>query len=537
MLKADTLWKGLRRLHSSAPGVSSRSEVTKLSNGLSVASENTPGHFVGLGVYIDAGTRYETNETSGVSHILDRMAFKATKERSSMEIIQTLEKLGGNIVSNSSRESIVYQGAVFQKDVDTAMELLAGVVRHPSFLSDELAEAKSTTLFEIRELAQKLDVLLPEHLHALAYRQPGPITTGSLGHELGDTIGRPLICTAEELSAITPERIALFRNTWFHPNKMVVAGIGLEHAKLVSIAEKVFGDMPPPSPSVLSAQTVRKPTYCGGIQIYDSVNDPPLLNPDEMTLTRVYIAFESPSMTDPDIFPLAVLNSMMGGGGAFSAGGPGKGMYTRLYTSVLNRHHWIESCHMFNYAYSDTGLFGITASVPPHPEAHTQVIEILCGELLRAATRIGDVELQRAKNQLQSNMLMSLESRIVELEDLGKQVGMINQRIDIRALCDRIQLVTKEDVLRVARKVIMGQDEPTPRLSIKSTPSGFSMKALYDLDTPWERHGVFSPTVLIHGPVADQLSPSLILEKFEKYGIIGKANSSPSPLKRRFSWL
>lgn len=86
-----------------------------------------------------------------------------------------------------------------------------------------------------------------------------------------------------------------------------------------------------------------------------------------MTLTHLQIAFEAMGMQDPDIYALSTLASLLGGGGSFSAGGPGKGtfclirttyapqgMYTRLYTQVLNRHGWIENCNVLNHVYKDS---------------------------------------------------------------------------------------------------------------------------------------------------------------------------------------
>lgn len=66
-----------------------------------------------------------------------------------------------------------------------------------------------------------------------------------------------------------------------------------------------------------------------------------------------------------DFFPLAVLNSLMGGGGSFSAGGPGKGMYTQLYLNVLNREPWVYHAQAVNHAYSDSGIFTIFGSAHP----------------------------------------------------------------------------------------------------------------------------------------------------------------------------
>ncbi len=111
---------------------------------------------------------------------------------------------------------------------------------------------------------------------------------------------------------------------------------------------------------------------------------------------------------------------LLGGGGSFSAGGPGKGMYTRLYTNVLNRHHWMYSATAFNHAYADAGLFCIAASGPPTKLGET--VRIIVAEMTRLTQEIGDEEFNRAKKQLTSMLLMNLEARPVIFEDVARQV-------------------------------------------------------------------------------------------------------------------
>lgn len=122
------------------------------------------------------------------------------------------------------------------------------------------------------------------------------------------------------------------------------------------------------------------------------------------------LALEGCSHQDKDFIPMCVLNMMMGGGGSFSAGGPGKGMYTRLYTNVLNRfvvfvtidnfinivvnfrYHWMYSATAYNHAYSDTGLFCIHASAPPNYVR--EMTEVIVKEMVAMAGLVSNEELR-----------------------------------------------------------------------------------------------------------------------------------------------
>lgn len=159
--------------------------------------------------------------------------------------------------------------------------------------------------------------------------------------------------------------------------------------------------------------------YTGGVKVEEC--DIPIYAAVGLPeLAHVVIGLEGCSHQDPDFIAACVLNIMMGGGGSFSAGGPGKGMYTRLYTNVLNRYHWMYSATAYYHAYADTGLFCIHASAPP---THVRgMVEVITRELVTMATQPGEQELRRAKTQLQSMLLMNLEARPVVFEDIGRQV-------------------------------------------------------------------------------------------------------------------
>ncbi|KAJ3487650.1 hypothetical protein NLG97_g6369 [Lecanicillium saksenae] len=135
-------------------------------------------------------------------------------------------------------------------------------------------------------------------------------------------------------------------------------------------------------------------------------------------------------------------------------------MYSRLYTNVLNQHGWVESCVSFNHSYTDSGLFGISAScLPGHTSA---MLDVMCQEL-RALTldggfsKLGEVEVARAKNQLRSSLLMNLESRMVELEDLGRSVQVHGKKVPVREMCAKIEALTVKDLRRVASMVVGGR--------------------------------------------------------------------------------
>ncbi|KAF2666996.1 hypothetical protein BT63DRAFT_457953 [Microthyrium microscopicum] len=478
--------------------------ITTLPNGLRVATEALPGHFSGVGVYIDAGSRYENAYLSGVSHIIDRLAFKSTSTRTADKMLESMEMLGGNIQCASSREALMYQAATFNSGIPDTMAILAETIRDPLVTPTEIEQQLQTAEYEIEEIWAKPELILPELVHVAAYRN--------------NTLGNPLLCPKDRLPAINRDVIDAYRRTFYHPERMVIAFAGVNHEEAVRMTEKYFGDMPkgtgPALPSEADIKSSLEPisaatgstsyvgtppphqksilsklpfiknlstsasraasvsdqslsfeppnltlpaTYTGGFM---SLPAAPILNPNIPPLTHMHLCFEAPSITSDEIYTVAVMQTLLGGGGSFSAGGPGKGMYSRLYTNVLNQHGWIESCVAFNHGYSDSGIFGIAAScIDPSHTPH--MLDVMCRELKMLFAEAGrgvltSREVERAKNQLRSNLLMNLESRMVELEDLGRQVQTHGRKIGAQEMCDKIQGVTVADIQRVAKMMFQG---------------------------------------------------------------------------------
>lgn len=464
-----------------------------------------------MGVYIEAGSRFENGYLSGVSHIVDRLAFKSTEKRDPEQITEAVESLGGNIQCVSSRESMMYQAATFNSAIPTATELLAETIRHPQITDEEVQQELATAEYEITEIWKKPELILPELVHMAAFKD--------------NTLGNPLLCPMERVPQIDKSVVRAYRDTFYRPENTVVAFAGVPHAEAVRLATQFFGDMesteqpalsrtgsetslsslssdsgesspsslssttsssPSQSPSMLSKlplfknlstsasqnasvqhsnpsvpslEDITRPAhYTGGFVSLPI--QPPSFNPSQPTFTHIHLAFEGLPIASDDIYALATLNTLLGGGGSFSAGGPGKGMYSRLYTNVLNQHAWVESCIAFNHSYTDSGLFGISALCMP---GRTQsMLDVMCHEL-RALTvetgfsALGQAEVDRAKNQLRSSLLMNLESRMVELEDLGRQVQVHSRKVPVQEMCRKIQDLTVHDLRRVASQVVGGQ--------------------------------------------------------------------------------
>lgn len=402
-------------------------QVTKLPNGLTVASSDMSAPGATVGVYVDTGSAYEA--VSGTSYMLQHMAFKASAHYSHTSFVRTAERLGAVNSAAAGRENMVYQTEALKSSVPECVDMLASTVFEPNFLPWELEEAKGIAKQELEEYQNNHQLLLQELSHTAAYGAGSPL-------------GKPLMA-ARTLPHVDVDACAKFVEEQYVPSRMVLAAAGVDHADLVEIAKaSPFGRAAAGLP-----QSHVKTEYVGG-EYREHADEP---------LTHFALTFKGCGWNDKDLVPICVLNTMMGGGFSFSAGGPGKGMYTRLYQNILNNYGYCHAASVFASFYNGTGLFGVYAAAPP--EQTGQVFAAIVNEMKNMGNNLTDAELSRAKSQLTTSLLFNLESRAIVFEDIGRQVLTYGARKEPAELVAQIAAVTAADISRVASSIL------------KSTPS------------------------------------------------------------------
>ncbi|XP_042512962.1 mitochondrial-processing peptidase subunit alpha-like isoform X2 [Macadamia integrifolia] len=349
--------------------------ITKLSNGLKIASEDSPGPAACVGLFVDSGSIYEGEKSQGVTHLLERMSFKSTKNRNHCRIMHDIEATGANVGASASREQMAYSYDTIKTFLPEAVELLVDCIRNPLFLDSELKEQVAKGKAEIEAMSSNPQQFLLESLHLTGYSEP------------------------------------------------------------------LLNDLRSGYPKV-----VPKTDYVGG-DFRHRVNS---------EKTHVSLAFEVPGgwHQDKDATALTVLQALMGGGGSFSSGGPGKGMHSRLYLRVLNKYPEVETFSAFSSVYNDSGLFGIHLTT--ESDFVEKAVEVAIDELIAVATpgQVTELELQRAKNSIKSAILINLESRTIVTEDIGRQILTYGCRKPVEHFLIAVDELTLSDLGRLVHKIL-----------------------------------------------------------------------------------
>lgn len=409
-------------------------EVTTLENGLRIASEGGHGDTATVGVWIDAGSRYETSLNNGTAHFLEHMAFKGTSRRSQEQLEMEIENMGGHLNAYTSREQTVYYAKVFKDDVPQALDILADILQHSQLDEQAIERERDVITREMDEVNKIQEEVIFDRLHETAFAESG----------LGRTILGPL----ENVQRLTRQDLQQYIESHYRPKRMVIAGAGaVEHEQLVDLASTHFSDL---SSSDLSDQTSSLPRDTPKAKFIGS--DIRIKN-DDLPLAHVALAFEGCSWTSEYSFPLLILQTLVGSWDRTS--GAGMNMSSKL-GQVVAEKELAHSFMSFNTCYQDTGLFGVYAIADKYKL--DDLMWYTMEALVRLVHKTSEDEVQRAQTQLKANLLMQLDGSSPICEDIGRQMLTYGRRMTPAEIFARIDAVDASAVREVANVLINDQD-------------------------------------------------------------------------------
>lgn len=271
--------------------------MTQLDNGLRVATEDSGAATATVGLWIDAGSRYENDRNNGVAHFLEHMAFKGTAKRSQTDLELEVENLGAHLNAYTSREQTVFYAKCLSKDVPKAVEILGDIIQNSKLGEAEIERERGVILREMQEVESNLQEVVFDHLHATAYQ----------GTPLGNTILGP----TKNIKSISRQDLKDYIDTHYSTPRIVLSAAGgVKHNDLVKLAEKELGGLKN-SYDGKSAQLA--PCRFTGSEV--RVRD------DSLPLAHIAIAVEGCGWSDQDNVPLMVANTLIGAWDRSQGGG------------------------------------------------------------------------------------------------------------------------------------------------------------------------------------------------------------------------
>ncbi|XP_051140850.1 probable mitochondrial-processing peptidase subunit beta, mitochondrial [Andrographis paniculata] len=406
--------------------------VTTLPNGLRIATEsNLALKTATVGVFIDAGSRFESEESNGTAHFLEHMIFKGTGRRNASGLEEEIENIGGHLNAYTSREQTTFYAKVMDKDVPHALDVLADILQNSKFEESRIIREREVILREMEEVEGQTEEVIFDHLHATAFQYT--------------PLGRTILGPAENVKRIGKEHLQKYISTHYTAPRMVIAAAGaVKHEDIVEQVKKLFTKLSTDTTSTSDLVAAEPSAFTGSeVRLID----------DDIPLAQFSIAFEGASWTDPDSIALMVIQSMLGTWNK-NAGG-GKHMGSEL-AQMVGINEIAESMMAFNTNYIDTGLFGVYAVAKP--DCLDDLSYAIMYQLTKLCYRVSDADVIRARNQLKSSLLLHLDGTSPIAEDIGRQLITYGRRIPFAELCARIDSVDAGTVKRVADRFIFDKD-------------------------------------------------------------------------------
>lgn len=409
-----------------ANGRSDRSAVrrTVLPGGLRVVTEQVPSvRSASVGLWVNVGSRDEGPTVAGAAHFLEHLLFKATPTRTSVQIAQSVDAVGGELNAFTSKEHTCYYAHVLDDDLEMAVDMVADVVLNGVCAAEDVELERDVVLEEIAMRDDDPeDTLGDVFLSAMFGEHP---------------VGRPVIGSVESVSAMTRTQLRSFHLRHYIPERMVLAVAGnVEHDHVVALARQFFG------PRLVRG---RKP------QPMRQGNGRLTVGPD-LTLvsrdceqTHLTLGVRVPGRHWADRWALSVLNTALGGG-----------LSSRLFQEIRETRGLAYSVYSAVDTFADSGAFSVYAGCLP--ERFDEVVR-LTAEVLETVARDGitEAECRIAKGSLRGGLLLGLEDSASRMNRLGRTELNYGRYRTLASTLRRIEQVTVEDVNAVAAKVLSGR--------------------------------------------------------------------------------
>lgn len=388
----------------------------QLDNHVHILTEQVPHvRSVALGFWVAVGSRDESPGHNGISHFIEHLLFKGTEKRTAKQIAEALDAVGGQLNAFTTKEYTCYYARVLDEYVDLAIDLLSDMLFHSKFAPDDIDRERNVIIEEIKMYEDTPDELVHDIFAGLMWQ--------------GHALGRPIIGTADVIAQLSRDKIIDFYNTHYTPGNLVVTAAGNISGeevtrKLRPILEARTGQQTPRS---MVTPTPRREVLCRS-----------------KDTEQVHLCLGAPglSLEDENIYTFQVLNTILGGG-----------LSSRLFQEVREQRGLVYSVYSYHSSYHDTGLFCVYAGLSK--QNVDEVMELVFKQV--KDIRVNSVkaeELQRAKDQLKGNLLLSLENVSTRMSRLGKSQLYLGKIVPPEEVVQKLNKVTLADIQALAAEML-----------------------------------------------------------------------------------
>lgn len=372
-----------------------------------------------IGIWVLAGSRYETKKINGISHFIEHILFKGTKNRSSKEIVYEIESIGGQINAFTAKEYTCFYVRVLDEFLQKGFEILSDLILNPVIATDEVEKEKTVIIEEINMTKDDPEEILYQSLNDLIWKN--------------QTLSYPIIGKESTVKKIDRAKIEDYMRERYIPQNIVISVAGnFEEEKLVEFVEMYFGGWKCSNNKKDGVNFISKPVFNRGAVIKNKKIDQ----------AHLAITFEGFGQEDEKVYELLVLSSILGGG-----------MSSRLFQRIREELGLVYSITSFVSTFKDAGVLIIYAGTNPrnisavYKEIMSQLRLFLKGEIL-----LDEVEV--AKQQIKGSIIFGLENTSSRMSNMGKNMLLLNKIMELEHITRIIDSIDHTKVIDTAREVL-----------------------------------------------------------------------------------
>jgi predicted Zn-dependent peptidase len=384
-----------------------------LPNGLTIISEEMKHlRSVSIGIWIKTGSRDEEAKSNGISHFIEHMVFKGTRNRSAEAIARQVDSIGGNLDAFTAKECVCFNVKVLDEHLPIAFDVLSDLVLNPVFAAEDIVRERRVILEEIKMDEDNPDYLVHE------------IFTQNFWKD--HPLGKPILGTKETVKAFEQPLVLDLYQRRFTPGNFIIAAAGnLNHKHFVDLVAKHFDQMKPASNGFHSAPPKIVPRIT-------------LRNKKSLEQVQICVGVPSHPIAHEKRFASYVLNTLLGGG-----------MSSRLFQNIRERQGLAYAIYSDLSPYRDTGCLSVYAGTSR--ESAAKVVQSIVSEFKKLkAEPVPFEEVRRSKDQLKGSLMLSLESSTARMSNLARQDMYFDRFYGMDELIEKIEAVTAEDLQEMA---------------------------------------------------------------------------------------
>lgn len=379
----------------------------RLDNGLRIVVENIDHvNSVSLGLWVENGSRNENAINNGISHFIEHMFFKGTSSRTSKEIAESIEDVGGQINAFTGKEATCFYTKTLDTHLDLSLEVLADMLFNSKFDEEDIEKEKGVIVEEINMSEdQPEDVLSDLHSEAIWGK---------------DSISMPILGTIETVRSFTRQQLLDYISSYYIPENSVISISGKVNINDIErLVNKYFGNW---------NSTGKKITSYSAPSLLSNH----LFRQKEIEQLHISLGMQGIEAGSDDVYPMLLLNNMFGGGAA-----------SILFQKIREELGVCYSIYSYMSSFKNTGVISIYSGL--NPKYSTNVIELIKEEVYKFSKfDITNERLIKLKEQLKGSYILGLESTSSRMFSNGKSMLLLNRINKPEDIINKIDAVNKD---------------------------------------------------------------------------------------------